>query len=65
MIGRDRMDVLPGDPFNQVSLPQIELYGAGLYSETSQAPARERCKSDFILGIWQVVLYKYDNRYDR
>ena len=49
-----QMDVLPGDPVNQVSLRQIELYGAGLYSETSQAPARERCKSDFKLGIWQV-----------
>ena len=27
-------------PVNQVSLSQIELYGAGHYSVTSQAPAR-------------------------
>ena len=45
-------------PVNQVSLPQIELYGAGHYSVTSQAPARERCRSDFRLGIWHIVLYK-------
>ena len=51
------MDLLPVDPVNQVCLPQIELYGAGLYSETSQAPARERCKSDFRLGIWHIALY--------
>ena len=61
VIDRDQMDVLPEDPFNQVSLPQVEFYGAGLYSETSQAPAREKCKSDFRLGIWHVVLY--DNIY--
>ena len=36
-----QVDLLPVDPVNQVSLSQIELYGAGLYSETSQAPARE------------------------
>ena len=50
----DQMDLLPGVPVNQVCLPQVELYGAGHYSVTSQAPARERCKSDFKLGIWQV-----------
>ena len=52
------MDMLPVEtPVNQVSLPQIEFYGAGHYSVTSQAPARERCKSDFRLGIWHIALY--------